>query len=117
MRVTGAIPTTRRWSSSRGRPMPSDSLRILGVGDAKSRHFARWATRLAERGHEVHVASGRVNPREGELDGLTVHQFQDLDPLLKVPLVRRFRMAPALAGLARRGPPAGVPAPPLPPPG
>jgi glycosyltransferase involved in cell wall biosynthesis len=78
------------------------SLRILGVGDAKSRHFARWATRLAERGHEVHVASGRVNPREGELDGLIVHQFQDLDPLLRVPLVRRFRMAPALAGLARR---------------
>src|SRR6201996_5894652 len=82
--------------------MASDRLRILGVGDAKSRHFARWATRLADRGHEVHVASGRVNPREGELDGLQVHQFQDLAPLLRVPLVRRFRMAPALAGLVRR---------------
>ncbi len=80
----------------------AESFRILGVGDAKSRHFARWATRLAERGHEVHVASGRVNPREGELDGLVVHQFRDLDRLLKVPLVRRFRMAPALAGLAER---------------
>jgi len=82
--------------------VPRASLRILGIGDAKSRHFARWATRLAERGHEVHVASGRVNPREGELDGLVVHQFQDLDRLLRVPLLRRFRMAPALAGLARR---------------
>ena len=82
--------------------MASDGLRILGVGDAKSRHFARWATRLAERGHEVHIASGRVNPREGELAGLHVHQFQDLDPLLRLPLVRRFRMAPALARLARR---------------
>jgi glycosyltransferase involved in cell wall biosynthesis len=80
----------------------AESLRILGIGDAKSRHFARWATRLAQRGHEVHIASGRVNPREGELDGLDVHQFLDLDPLLRVPLVRRFRMAPALAGLARR---------------
>jgi L-malate glycosyltransferase len=80
----------------------SDSLRILGIGDAKSRHFARWATRLSEQGHEVHIASGRVNPREGELDGLVVHQFQELDPLLRVPLVRRFRMAPALAGLAKR---------------
>src|SRR5579862_3794665 len=80
----------------------ADQLRILGIGDAKSRHFARWATRLAERGHEVHVASGRVNPREGELDGLHVHQFLDLDPLLRVPLVRRYRMAPALAGLAKR---------------
>ena len=78
------------------------SLRILGVGDAKSRHFARWATRLADRGHEVHVASSRVNPREGELDGLVVHQFQDLEPLLRVPLLRRYRFAPALAKLARR---------------
>ncbi len=80
----------------------AEPLRILGVGDAKSRHFARWATRLAERGHEVHVASGRVNPREGELDGLVVHQFQDLEPLLRVPMLRRFRFAPALARLARR---------------
>jgi L-malate glycosyltransferase len=80
----------------------AESLRILGVGDAKSRHFARWATRLAQRGHEVHIASGRMNPREGELDGLYVHQFLDLDPLLRVPLDRRFRMAPALAGLANR---------------
>ena len=82
--------------------MPDDRLRILGIGDAKSRHFARWATRLAERGHEVHIASGRVNPREGELDGLVVHQFQELDPLLSVPLVRRYRMAPALTRLAQR---------------
>lgn len=73
-----------------------DSLRILGIGDAKSRHFARWATRLAEQGHEVHIASGRYNPREGELAGLHVHQYQDLDPLLRVPFVRRFRVAPAL---------------------
>ena len=84
----------------------AETLRILGVGDAKSRHFARWANRLAERGHEVHVASGRFNPREGELDGLVVHQFQELDPLLRVPLVRRFRMVPALAG-AREARPAG----------
>ena len=80
----------------------AEPLRILGVGDAKSRHFARWATRLAEQGHEVHVASTRVNPRAGELDGLVVHQFQDLEPLLRVPFVRRFRFAPALARLARR---------------
>jgi len=81
--------------------MAEGTLRILGIGDAKSRHFARWARRLAERGHEVHVASGRVNPR-GELDGLQVHQFQDLDPLLRVPVLRRFRMVPALTKLAGR---------------
>ena len=81
--------------------MAEGALRILGIGDAKSRHFARWARRLAERGHEVHVASGRVNPR-GELDGLQVHQFQELDPLLRVPVLRRFRMVPALTKLAGR---------------
>ena len=81
--------------------MAEGTLRILGIGDAKSRHFARWARRLAERGHEVHIASGRVNPR-GELDGLQVHQFQELDPLLRVPVLRRFRMVPALTKLAGR---------------
>jgi glycosyltransferase involved in cell wall biosynthesis len=81
--------------------MAEGALRILGIGDAKSRHFARWARRLAERGHEVHVASGRVNPR-GELEGLHVHQFQELDPLLRVPVLRRFRMVPALTKLAGR---------------
>src|SRR5436305_12144271 len=80
--------------------MPDGRFRILGIGDAKSRHFARWARRLAERGHEVHVASGRVNPR-GELDGLEVHQFQELDPLLRVPVLRRYRMVGALTRLAR----------------
>jgi glycosyltransferase involved in cell wall biosynthesis len=79
-----------------------EPLRILGVGDAKSSNFAGWARRLAERGHEVHVASARVNTREGELDGLVVHQFRELEPLLRVPVVRRFRFAPALAGLAQR---------------
>jgi L-malate glycosyltransferase len=78
----------------------AESLRILGIGDAKSRHFVRWATRLAERGHEVHVASSRVNPREGELDALVVHQLQEIDPLLRVPFVRRFRMIPALRRVA-----------------
>ena len=81
--------------------MSERRLRILGIGDAKSRHFARWARRLSERGHEVHVASGRVNPR-GELEGIQVHQFQELDPLLRVPVVRRYRMAPALTKLADR---------------
>jgi L-malate glycosyltransferase len=79
----------------------ADPLRILGVGDAKSQHFSRWATRLAERGHEVHIASGRVNPRQGELDGVHVHLLKELDPLLRVPFVRRFRMTPMLARLGR----------------
>jgi glycosyltransferase involved in cell wall biosynthesis len=80
----------------------ADSLRILGVGNAKSRHFSRWATRLAERGHEVHIASGRVNPRKGEHEGVQVHQLLELDPLLRVPLLRRLRMTRLLQRLAER---------------
>ena len=82
--------------------MPEETLRLLGIGDAKSLNFLRWARRLAERGHEVHVVSGRENTRAGETEGLHVHLVQRLDPLLRVPGVRRLRMAPALARLAAR---------------
>jgi glycosyltransferase involved in cell wall biosynthesis len=78
-----------------------DSLRILGIGDAKSRHFVRWAQRLAEQGHDMHIVSGRYNPREGEHDGLVVHQLQEVDPLYRVPLARRYRMIPALQKIAK----------------
>lgn len=77
-------------------------MRILGIGDAKSLNFLRWARRLAERGHEVHVVSGRENTRTGETEGLHVHLVQQADPLLRVPGLRRFRMAPALARLVAR---------------
>jgi glycosyltransferase involved in cell wall biosynthesis len=87
-------------SEDEGKP-----LRILGVGDAKSPHFVRWATRLAERGHEVHIVSGRYNPRQGEHDGLVVHQLQDVDPLYRVPFVRRHRMIPALQRVAKEAEP------------
>jgi glycosyltransferase involved in cell wall biosynthesis len=79
----------------------ADSLRILGIGDAKSRHFVRWAQRLAEHGNEMHIVSGRYNPREGEHDGLAVHQLQEVDPLLRLPYVRRHRMIPALQRVAQ----------------
>ena len=48
-------------------------LRILGVGDANSLIFLRWAWRLAELDHEVHIVSNRITPRSEELEGLTVH--------------------------------------------
>ena len=44
----------------------------------------------------MHIVSGRYNPREGEHDGLVVHQLQEVDPLYRVPLARRYRMIPAL---------------------
>jgi len=79
----------------------SGRLRILGLGDAKSLNFLRWAQRLARRGHDVHTLSNRVPPSPALTEGLTVHRLEDLEPLLRVPVVRRGRIVPAIARLAR----------------
>jgi glycosyltransferase involved in cell wall biosynthesis len=76
-------------------------LRILGVGDANSLIFLRWAWRLAELGHEVHIVSNRITPRSEELEGLTVHNVRELEAGTKVPVLRRLRFAPAIGKLAR----------------
>ena len=76
-------------------------LRILGVGDANSLIFLRWAWRLAELGHEIHIVSNRITPRSEELEGLTVHNVLELEAGTKVPLFRRMRFAPAIGKLAR----------------
>jgi L-malate glycosyltransferase len=76
-------------------------LRILGVGDGASLIFLRWAWRLAELGHEIHIVSNRVTPRREELEGLTAHNVLELEAGTRVPLLRRIRFAPAIRGLAR----------------
>jgi glycosyltransferase involved in cell wall biosynthesis len=82
--------------------VPEKPLRVLGIGDGRSRHFIRWARRLVDRGHDVHVLSNRMTDRPHDLDGITAHTLDDLDPLLKVRGVRRYRIAPALRRLAGR---------------
>jgi glycosyltransferase involved in cell wall biosynthesis len=79
----------------------SESIRILGLGDAKSINFLRWAQRLARRGHDVHTVSNRRPPSPALAEGLTVHHLDDLELLLHVPVVRRGRIVPAIARLAR----------------
>jgi glycosyltransferase involved in cell wall biosynthesis len=81
--------------------MADAPLRILGIGDAKSLNFLRWAQRLARRGHDVHTVSDRMPPSAALAEGLTVHRLQELEPLLRVPFVRRARIVPAIARLAR----------------
>jgi L-malate glycosyltransferase len=76
-------------------------LRILGVGDANSLIFLRWAWRLAELGHDVHIVSNRITPRSEELEGLKVHNVRELEAGTKVPVLRRLRFAPAIGKLAR----------------
>lgn len=76
-------------------------IRLLGIGDAKSLNFLRWAQRLARRGLDVHVVSNRPTPHPALTEGLTVHRVQDLEPLTRVPYLRRFRFVPALRRLLR----------------
>ena len=79
-----------------GRP-----LRILGVGDGKSIIFLRWAWRLAERGHEVHIVSDRITDRPGELDGIVAHDVRDIGGLsTRIKGLRRWAFAPAIGRLA-----------------
>jgi L-malate glycosyltransferase len=77
-------------------------VRILGIGDGRSIIFLRWAWRLAERGHEVHVLSDRITDRPGELDGITAHNVRDLGPLMRVKGMRRLGFGSAVRGLAER---------------
>jgi glycosyltransferase involved in cell wall biosynthesis len=77
-------------------------MRVLGVGNARSVIFLRWAWRLLERGHSVFVVSDRVNERSEEVNGLDVFDIRRLEPLTLVPGMRRLRFASALNRLARR---------------
>jgi glycosyltransferase involved in cell wall biosynthesis len=77
-------------------------LRILGIGDGRSVIFLRWAWRLAELGHDIHIVSDRITPRDKELAGITAHDVRELGAGTRVPFVRRFLFAPAIGRLARR---------------
>jgi glycosyltransferase involved in cell wall biosynthesis len=77
-------------------------MRILGIGNARSVIFLRWAWRLAERGHSVFVVSDRFSEQPGELAGLVGFDIRRLEPLTRVPGVRRLRFRPALSELVRR---------------
>jgi glycosyltransferase involved in cell wall biosynthesis len=82
--------------------MAERRLRLLGIGDGRSIIFLRWAWQLAERGHEVHIASMRLSERPGELDGLVTHDLTDSGLATRLPGLRRFAFAPAIGRLARR---------------
>ena len=66
------------------------------MADAWSIHTLRWARRLADRGHEVHIVSNRVGADPREAEGVTVHDLLALEPLMRVPRLRRLRFGPAI---------------------
>ena len=80
----------------------AESLRILGVGDAKSLNFLRWGWRLADRGHEVMLVSSRFSARPGELDRFTVFDVRHLGGLTRVPGLRRRAIPAGIGRLAQK---------------
>ena len=77
-------------------------LRILGVADGRSIHTLRWARRLVDRGHDVHIVSNRVGADPRETAGIGIHDLLRLEPAMRIPKLRRRRFGPAIRNLARR---------------
>jgi glycosyltransferase involved in cell wall biosynthesis len=77
-------------------------VRILGIGNARSVIFLRWAWRLAEEGHTVFVVSDRFSEHAHELDGLETFDIRELERLTSVRGLRRVRFAGALNRFVRR---------------
>lgn len=82
--------------------MSERPLRLLGVADLRSLNVIRWGRRLVELGHEVHIVGNRWNPRAEEREGLELYDVTSLEPLTRVPGVRRARFGPAIGALAER---------------
>ena len=81
--------------------MPDSPLRILSVAPGRSIHTLRWARRLVDLGHEVHVVSAVSEPRSAEISGAVMHDIRTLDWSTRIAGLRRFALGPALARLAR----------------
>jgi glycosyltransferase involved in cell wall biosynthesis len=78
-----------------------DSLRVLAVADGQSIHTQRWARRLADLGHELHIVSNRVAVRPQDVAGMHVYDLRRLDALTRVPGLRRMWFGRAIRRLAR----------------
>ena len=79
-----------------------DRLRILGVGPGRSINFLRWASRVAERGHEVHLASTQWSERPGDLDGFQLHDPRSSSLAARLPVARREGLGRAVGRVARK---------------
>jgi len=76
-------------------------LRILSVAPGHSIHTLRWARRLVDLGHEVHLVSAAAEPRSAEISGAVMHDIRLLDWSTRVKGLRRWSLGPAIARLSR----------------
>ena len=75
---------------------------MLAVADCRSIHTLRWARRLVDRGHELHIVSNRVGARPEDVAGMHVYDIRKLDALTRIPGLRRHRWGAAIRNLAER---------------
>jgi glycosyltransferase involved in cell wall biosynthesis len=81
--------------------MSDSPLRILSVAPGRSIHTLRWARRLVDLGHEVHLVSAVSESRSAEISGATMHDIRRLDWTTRISGLRRWSIGPAIARLAR----------------
>ncbi|HET9544336.1 MAG TPA: glycosyltransferase family 4 protein [Gaiellaceae bacterium] len=77
------------------------SLRILAVGDARSIHTIRWARRLDERGHTMHLVTDRMPRPNDDLGGVVVHDVRRLGLITRVRGLRKPFIGRTIGRLAR----------------
>jgi L-malate glycosyltransferase len=82
--------------------MPEQPLRILGIADGRSIHTLRWARRLVDRGHAVHIVSDKVGATDAVAAGIIFHDVRELDLLTRVRGLRKRRFGTAIRNLAER---------------
>lgn len=100
--VTFAPPPARVRVSGSVSRVGDGTLRILAVADCQSIHTLRFARRLADRGHELHIVSNRVSVRPQDVEGMHVYDIRRLAATTRIPGLRRFRFGAALRALAGR---------------
>ena len=81
--------------------MTEPPLRILSVAPGHSIHTLRWARRLVDLGHQVHLVSAASEPRSAEISGATMHDIRRLGLGTRIKGLRRRAIGPAIARLAR----------------
>jgi glycosyltransferase involved in cell wall biosynthesis len=75
-------------------------MRILGIGNARSVIFLRWAWEARKAGHSVVLVSDRFSADDDELEGLETFDIRKLDRLTRIRGVRRLRLHGALTQFA-----------------
>jgi glycosyltransferase involved in cell wall biosynthesis len=82
--------------------MAERPLRLLALAPAASIHTIRWLRTLEERGHELHLVTSTPPRPQDDVGGTTVYDLRELEGAMRLPGLRRYRVALAIRRLAER---------------